>query len=135
TRALGPTHPLLQEPLQRGLQIAVAKNVVRDLVENVVGVEIPKRLGTIPARIAVEHRQPRYRACPGCESLFSFLLRCRPSRTSLPRTLSSLVSPSVSSSILPAVEATSAPRSLTRGAASVSPSRMARLSALETRFS
>ena len=55
--------------------------------------------------------------------------------TSLPRILSSLLSPSVSSSILPVVEATMAPRSLTRGATSRSSSRMARLSALESRFS
>ena len=55
--------------------------------------------------------------------------------TSLPSTLSSLWSPSVSSSIFPVVDAAMAGRSETRGATSRSPSRMARRSALDMRFS
>src|SRR5213083_1815916 len=55
--------------------------------------------------------------------------------TSRPSSFSSLPSPTDSSSILPTVDAASAPRSLTRGTANSSRSRIARLSALARMFS
>ena len=50
--AVAVLHPLLHEPAQRRVQVAVVEEIVGHLVDQRVGVEVEALLGTVPTRVA-----------------------------------------------------------------------------------
>ena len=59
-----------QQALQRGVEVAVVHQVVRERVEDVAGVEVVDALGAVPARVAELHA-PKLAGCqpPNCFSI------------------------------------------------------------------
>ena len=70
---------LAEEPLERAPEIPVGDQVVGHRREHVVGVEVGKRLGAVPAGVAAPHAL--YRGPPAPRSLLSFRFRWSPSST------------------------------------------------------
>src|SRR5207302_1768961 len=135
-----------REPRHRILEIAARQELVGHGAQQLLGLERIEALRPVPARVAdvaqglrepgriVARNAARSESNSTSENVrlktFS-TARC----TSRSMTRSSETSPTDSSSIFPAVDATTAGRSLIRGTTLVSPVRSARLRAADTRFS
>src|SRR5262249_34965162 len=58
--AVAVSQPALHHPAQRGVEVAVVQQVVRDLVQDAIGVELEAHLGAVPAGVgeAARHARP-----------------------------------------------------------------------------